>query len=453
MFPFAYWLFFSAVVCIEVFRKKSSKIDFFSFFVFMFLISYLLPAALWITLPEKYSAGLPYDLKYNAAARPAVFLTLVVSYCSFMLSYFFFCYIKLPFRLSCRLSVCSNVVSKRLLVAMLPFSFLVVLGVLVQGGIYNYIAAGVEARHNHSGYGFIGYLTYFFSAYSLIFVGIALIFLFNEKARVSLGQYVLLVFLGVLGSIALLVTGGRGSIVYVVVYVMFFVYMSGKLRFGFMTIVGSVVALFLSLFVISELHGISYAVINGLEIDLVSKFIVFYDGFFESFLYVFKYYAHYLFIIVELYDSPEVYGVPRLGADNYTSMIMMVPGYSSETVGLPTLPDEISQGVMGKYNGMIPPGWIGWAMINGGVIWLVIKIVVAAFFGAVLDKSKNSMVGFCGYVGLYVYFSFIVILYTIFFTANASSLFRGNLGLYMFFVMVFFVPFIRIVKISILKCK
>src|SRR5690606_4753753 len=214
----------------------------------------------------------------------------------------------------------------------------------------------------------------------------------------------------------------------------------------------SFVVLFFSLFVIFELHHISAALMRGDDVFLIARIFDFVPRLFEAFFSIFQYFSHYIFIIVEASSAPDVYSYPRLGSDNLHSLIIAVPGMDGTNVGLPELPDTISQDVMGKHNGAIPPGWMGWALINGGYFWLLIKVFYSSAIAAIIDGSKDYIVRSCGYfLGSYIYFILLLMVFNFLFSATAASMVRGNVGVFVYFLALLFFPFVRVGRLKLIK--
>ena len=95
---------------------------------------------------------------------------------------------------------------------MLAFSVLVILGILLTGSVFSFIAAGIEARNNHSGYGVVGYFRCFYSAFSVIFVAIALFATCRGEIGFNCKYFPFLLCVLTLGMIAIISNGGRRAL-------------------------------------------------------------------------------------------------------------------------------------------------------------------------------------------------------------------------------------------------
>lgn len=107
-----YWSLVVFIVVFEIIRKKKSKVDSFTLFSFSFLLSYLLPVALWASVPDLFSNNLPYQLFYNASSKPEVLLVLLLAYGLLTLSYFIFSISRIPIKVQVS-PVKANAIHKR----------------------------------------------------------------------------------------------------------------------------------------------------------------------------------------------------------------------------------------------------------------------------------------------------------------------------------------------------
>lgn len=445
-----YWLFVLFVVLNEFLRKKKSKVDFFTLFSFSFLMSYLLPSALWVTFPETFFEGVAYQLYYNPAQSIEVIASLLIGYFIFFVSYSLFSRSKLPFLVSIvPLKSCRSIVRSITFIIIMS-CFLVVIGIVLMNGVGNFISAGIEARHNHSGFGVVGYFRYFYSIFPILFIAAMLFLVERRQLKLSRSFVFLMFFVLILGWVALISNGGRGGLVSVVINIVFFLYMIGKIKVNIKQILVGFLVLYLMLFVVLELHSISSAVLRGDAINLVGRFNTFFDKIGKAFLSVFQYSAHYLYIITEWFVEPSLYNYPRLGSDNITAFVLLAPGFDAVSVGLYDIPDNISQEVMGKTNGAIPPGWIGWALLNGGFVWLFFKVIYSAFFAALLDKSKSNIIeSFGAPIGSFFYFSLLLFLSILLFSATSTNMLRSAIGFILYVFFMFFMPYMRVGKLKL----
>lgn len=449
MYILLYWLLLFFIILYELIRKRESKVDFFTIFNFFFLISYILPCALWVTIPN-FAENSPYKLYYNAAETPEVLFSIIIGYFGFFISYTFLSLTRPPFYLSLTLLYSKERTNRKITSLMLLFCLFVIFGIILIGGIPNFIAAGIEARHNHSNFGIVGYFRYLYSAFPAIFFCIAMLVLSNQKTTIK--TYILFSCISAIGIIALLSSGGRGAIITVFINLFFFLYMVDKIKIKLSTTTLSISVCFLLLFVVLELHSISNSIITGSEVNITSRFKEFPSKIMDSILAVFQYYIHYLYLIYELINNPKLYNYPRIGSDNISAFILLLPGFDGTSLGFYELPDNLSQGVMGKTNGLIPPGWLGWTLLNGGFFWLFIKTLYSAFFAIIIDKSKKHIIRQAGYyLGSYIYFLLIIFTYSILFNGTAANLLRGNLGIILFFFLLCIIPITRIIKPKIIK--
>lgn len=449
MYALFYLILLVAVVAIEFGRDKLAKVDSFSLFNLIFVMSYLMPAFLWALIPNVFADNMSYGLHYNAASTKEVAFIIYFSYISFALFYFGMKKIRFPYLLSFKGwgdmsdSYFSN---WKLVVVILFFPLVVLLNITLVGDVSEYMAASTEARHVKTQFGIAGYFNYLLSG--TLFAVIASLFLLGNKQGWT---FKLLIFISFfLLAIGLLARGGRAGIVGVLIYSMVFLYYQGSLRPNIMGLIILSFTAFCSLFAIYFLRKIGANIVSGESLLHGIEINSFFNSVGAVLLYPFQYFAHYLFVIVEFFKDPDLYGFPRLGVDIISGAVLMLPGLNGVDVGLPVLPDIISQSVMKAYNGYIPPGWIGWALMDGGLLFLVFKIFYSALICLFFDKSYR-------YIGLtefgrLVYFLLIMFVVDFIFKGTSTNLFRGNLGQILFILMLLFIPFMRIGRMYLVRC-
>lgn len=448
MYAFFYLILLVAVAAIEFGRDKLAKVDSFSLFNLIFVMNYLMPAFLWALIPGIFLDNMPYGLYYNAASTKEVAFIIYFSYISFVLFYLGMKKIRFPYLLSFTGwgSVSNSCFSScKLLFVISFFPLVVLLNITLVGDMGEYMAASTEARHVKTQFGIAGYLNYLLSG--TLFAVIASLFLLSNKPSWTVKVLVSISFF--LLAIGLLAKGGRAGIVGVLIYSMVFLYYQGKLRLNVKGITVLSFAAFSSLFVVYFLRRIGSNIVSGDSLLQGIYMLEFFNGVGAVLLYPFQYFAHYLFVIVEFFKEPALYDFPRLGVDIISGAALIIPGLTGVDLGLPVLPDIISQSVMKKYNGYIPPGWIGWALMDGGVFYLAFKIFFSALICLFLDKSyKYIGLAECGRL---VYFVLIMFVVDFIFKGTSTNLFRGNLGQIFFVFMLLFVPFIRIGRLYLVR--
>ena len=163
----------------------------------------------------------------------------------------------------------------------------------------------------------------------------------------------------------------------------------------------------------------------------------------------FKYYNHYFYTITEFLKDPDIYNFPRLGVDTLSGLILLVPGIKGEDYGLPPLLNTTNQKVMGYFGGSIPPGWIAWALIDGHVIFLILKLTFASFICAWIDKSWRETNRHLD-LNPFVYLMTSIILLNFILSATPTNLFRGSIGDFLIILMFFFIPYIRLFKVQLI---
>jgi len=451
MYSLGYFIIILIAILVEIYRKKYSRIDSFSIFLLGFFLSYLIPCFLWSLLPELFQEKLPYNLYYNAASTPEVFFTIALSYTSFCLMYLFFKKSGSILSLGTESINYNNIQQRtRFFIIFSLFVFLIFIMILLSGGLTEYISSSLEARHNKTEFGLAGYLNYLLTA--ALFLFISAVYLWSEKEYYQIGLFskIIIIITLVFVSISLLARGGRSSIVNVLIYVMVFLYFTGKIRINVKTIFLTILFSFISLFIIYYLRKMSANLIAGNYMLDNIDIVTFLEDIGSVLIYPFQYFVHYIFVIVEFFKQPDAYYYPRLGSDIISGLVVMIPGMNGQSLGLPELPDIVSQNIMGKYNGYIPPGWIGWSLMDGNYIFLIVKLSFSALICSFIDKSY-PLISKKTSIGDLNYFLIILFVISILFEVTSMNLFRGRIGEGLFFILYFCLPKLRLGKIKLYK--
>lgn len=438
---------FLFIILFEIFRNKKQKVDTLSIFGFSYLLGYVITLMLWGLVPEKFSR-IPYSLSYNASERIEVILVFYAAYILFVAFYYFINTIKFNFLIKFYRTN-NNIVNldKKVLLICSFFCLIVIFNIIYTGGISNYISAGNEARHNQVSFGVGGYLNYFLSASLSVFI--LLSFVYTSSKNVSIKALVLLfafiLFIGMLSR------GGRGGIVFSVIYLIIYLYSVDIFRLKLKNVFVVVISSIFILFVIYNLRNITQNFMAGNEVFYGIDLFSFFESFSNVIIYPFTYAVHKIFIVSEFYSDPDIYHYPRLGADIISGFVIVLPGVSGQSLGLPVLPDIISQTVMGKDNGYIPPGWVGWALIDGNVPFLFLKLFCSAFLCVLLDKSYRLMSN--DLFGKTIYLFLVLFLTDTLFVGTSMNLVRGNIGDITLILFLFFIPFVRVGKLKLVTCR
>jgi len=438
-------LFF--IVFFEFSRNKKHKVDTLSIFGFSYLLGYVITLVLWGLTPEKFSR-IPYSLTYNASEEIEVIFVFYAAYFLFVAFYYFFDLIK--FKLLFDFSHFDKSflnLNNRILLICSFFCLIVIFNIVYTGGVSDYISAGNEARHNQVSFGIGGYLNYFLSASLSVFILLSFVYIssnrISTKALVFL--FALILFIGMLSR------GGRGGIVFSVIYIIIYLYSMGLFRLKVKNVIIVTISSIFVLFIIYNLRHITNNFMSGDDVFSGIDLFSFFESFSNVIIYPFTYAVHKIFIVSEFYSNPELYHYPRLGADLVSGFAIVIPGISGESLGLPVLPDIISQTVMGKDNGYIPPGWVGWALIDGNIPFLFFKLLWSAFFCVLLDKSYRLIAK--DQFGKTIYFFLVLFLTDTLFVGTSMNLIRGNIGDIALLLFLFFIPFVRVGKLKLVVCR
>lgn len=433
------------IILFEVFRKKRQPVDTLTLFGFKYLLTYAFTLMLWLFLPSVF-ADTPYSIYYNAASDPKV---ASVFYLSYLLFVVFYCLIdKVRFKYSVgfryiKTSVFS--VEGKILIVVFIFVMVVVFNIFSSGGVSQYIAYGNEARHNKVSFGIGGYFNYLLSSTDFLIVLLSFLYLSTKRfvLKFLISVMVLLLFVGMLSR------GGRGGIVFSIIYLMIFMYSMGYVRVRFRTLLALFVSSIVVLFVVFYMRKITQNIMLGENFLNDIDFVLFLNSLGDIVIYPFKYPVHMIYTVSEFFNNPYIYNYPRLGADIMSAFALVIPGVSGTDFGLPVLPDIINQSVMGKTNGYIPPGWVAWALIDGGVIFLILKLFWSALFCVFIDKSYRLIA--IDPLGKAVYFILALFLIDILFVGTAMNLVRGNLGSLLLLLLLFYIPFLRVGKLKLMR--
>lgn len=435
------------IIFFELFRKKRQKVDSLSIFNLSYLTTYVVTLVLWAAIPDKFE-DVPYNLNYNASEQTEVFLTFYFAYFCFIFFY------KLLGRVRFRVGIVFNYiagsdndVSKRAIYIVLLFSCIIVFNIVMTGGVSNYIAMGNEARHHKVSFGISGYLNYFLSAS----LSLSILLTFLYKASDSLLVKIMVALSGCLIFIGMLSRGGRADIVFTILYIIIYLYYMGLMKLRFSNVLISFVLGIFCLFVIYNLRQVSFNFMNGEQLFNDVSVSEFYDNLLMVVIYPFKYSVHMVYVVSEFFYNQSVYNYPRLGIDLISSFIILIPGLSGDAIGLPALPDIISQQVMGKYNGYIPPGWVGWSLLDGGIIFLTLKSFWTASVFLFLDKSYERIK--LDAFGKTIYFILVLAVADLLLAGTAMNLIRGNVGTFTLLALLFFVPFFRVGKLKLVYSR
>lgn len=437
------------IFCVELFRNKKHKIDCFTLFNLFFLLSYAIPSLLWSILDENFFHGSPYILNYNASLKEEIYIIIPSSYLLFSISYFISKRIKTPTVTIVQLYD-NNKTMRRLITSFLIFSFFIIIGITLTGGVTEYISLSLRGRYYKEEFGLAGYLNYFLSASTFIFIGIYYTYYVRKHIDLkAINKFILLIIIYLI-SIYFLSRGSRSSLVYLLIYTFLIHYYLSEKKISLKSIgLLSLITAF-SFAIASLFRPISRNITSGEtilhNIDYISVLI----NFRESLLAPFNYFKHYFYTIVEFLKNGEIYYYPRLGIDILSGLILTIPGISTESVGLPPFPDIINQDVFGYYQGNIPPGWIAWSLIDGHVFYLAGKIIISAFICSFLDRAffyHSPQRVFTKYA----FFILIVTVVEFLFVGTAMNLFRSKIGIFIFILFVFFAPFLRVFKVTLIR--
>ncbi|MFA0075123.1 O-antigen polymerase [Vibrio cyclitrophicus] len=438
---------FFFIIFFEFFRKKKQKVDTLSIFGFSYLLGYVITLMLWGLVPEKFSR-IPYSLSYNASEQIEVILVFYSAYFLFVAFYYFINLIRFKFLINFYRTENNYInLDKKVLLICSFFCLIVMFNIIYTGGVSDYITAGNEARHNQISFGIGGYLNYFLSASLSVFI--LLSFVYTSSNSISIKSLVFLfafiLFIGMLSR------GGRGGIVFSVIYLIIYLYSIDVFRLKLKNVFIVAISSIFILFVIYNLRNITQNFIAGNEVFYGIDLLSFFESFSNMVIYPFTYAVHKIFIVSEFYADPDLYHYPRLGADIISGFVIVLPGLSGESLGLPILPDIISQTVMGKDNGYIPPGWVGWSLIDGNAPFLFAKLFWSAFFCVLLDKSYRLMS--VDLFGKTIYMFLVLFLTDTLFVGTSMNLVRGNIGDIALILFLFFIPFVRVGKLKLVTCR
>lgn len=432
-------LFF--LIIFEVKRFKYTLVDALTFFHVFFALKYLFPAIFWAWFPESQEWQ-SYGLKYNAATQPFVLFTMVFTYGAVISAFCLFMRVNFRYLLIIKLNSSLMHYCKLQAFFSVFVILLVFLAAYIEGGVVAYIKKGLAVRYFSSESSVSQYLKYFLYPVSIWFVALLAIYL-NKNIKYKFGIFILMCLFFMATILFTLSLGGRAAIIYIFLNLILYLLMfSRKIKVLHVLIMFLVVLLVV--LIMSYFRELTFLFLSDgeLSIDTIDSDK---SGVFESLLSVFSYYKHYFFTINEFANGADLYEYPRLGLDTLRAFVSLIPGVSFvndlDVFGLTSNVSEINKAVIGGYTGYIPPGWVGMALIDGGVVWLLLK---SLFIGASAAFINKSFINFsCGdSIVLYFYYFIITLWNYFFFLQEPFSIAQQSLGYYLY--ILFLLPILRI---------
>ena len=296
--------------------------------------------------------------------------------------------------------------------------------IFLSGGIGDFIAQGIESRGGGSSLGLSGYIRYFLIS-GEVFIPYAILFAFKTRGYRLIKIIFFLLFLFAVFTVSIS-TGSRAALIYPFM-VLFFYWLLCSERLNVKLLLAGVFVF------IVGLTSVNYAKVFLYGVPMP-------DHTFESFLnsavsvtyHAFSYFKHYLITIAVVYSDPEVYEFPRAGLDYFRAFVEVLPGVGKHDVdflGLTSIPAELNKEYLGG-TGYVPPGWIAFALMNGGMIFLVIYGIFSSFLGGVVDRSlpvDSSNRGVAAAHKVLFFFAW----FRIFYAQDPWQVLLANFGIYL----------------------
>lgn len=409
--PIVVYVSLITILIVYEFRRKALKIDALSFFHVFFLLSYLIPGLLWSIYPD-HELWDRYSLGYNPAGTYTVLFLVAFSYCLIITSFALLERFRPTYYLSIQLK--PNTVN-----AYYSYSavllLLIGLSIFSAGSIEQYIKHAIAHRHREASYGIGTYLKYFIFPSSVIMLGLFLMTKHTKGSGKAL--YILFNVIFVVATLIFLVsTGGRRNLIIVVLLASMLYYaLSDRISIKMMLYVLS--GFTFSIFVMAYYRDITFLwAKKGVGLDELQ--IVVNPSILDYVVGVFSYYQHYFYTIYESVHSSSTYGVPRLGLDWIRVLLTIFPGVRIEDLDLlhvESVPDVINIHHFGGGPGYIPPGWIGLALMNGGLAWLGLKSILIGATASMLSNKnyqnidKSPAIIFVYFLVFYLWHTFFVV--------------------------------------------
>lgn len=368
------------ILLFELFRDKSKWFDSLSIFTLFFCLSYSIPFFMWTAFPNNDLWYLTTNTKINESWE--VFIVLAAVYLTISTSYVFFGLSKLGSKLRI---VRVNRAKAALLISVFIVIYLVffLLSILKYGSIFEYIKAGISSRAVMGGstLGVVGYFRYILNGMILLLIIMLAYSWEYNKSLIYKFLIVLLFFMIVVFSMH---TGGRGSFAQTfLILILFHLYVNKVSKRN--VLVGGLFVLTGFVYIVLG-KTLFFNIRTGRELLDGVSFKV--SDLLENTVFIFSYFKYYLLSVLSSINEPSAYGTPRLGMDYILYMLSYIPGYNSYEYSERI--DVINQTLFNHTTGYIPPGWIAYSLINGGVFWLLGKCFLMSFVFYVFDQGAKK---------------------------------------------------------------
>jgi len=415
--------FISLIILNELFRKRKSKLDFFSYFTFYFMLMYLFPYITWQLFPENAAwDGYRFGLKNGLSLF--VLFSMVAS---FVLVY-------VGFIVGGRVRFISILaqypvepkVHKILLLTTVLLLMLVAV-VLSFGGLSAYLVESILSRSDESNLGLAGYFGYFLSSMEFLsYVWLGLYIAYRRKIYVFL--FAVCFFSSMLISLS---TGSRAAIIYPLLFLLFFIFGISKKSLDFKSLILAFSITLIGVYAISEARIWYYDLSRQTDLRVDREF-----NLKDAVILIPAYFKHYLITIERALADPFVYQAPRLWIDYFRAAVSVLPGFgwNNGTVdffGYTHTIAVLNRDYLGG-NGYVPAGWIASALINASFLGLIIQSLVAGFVGGVLNRCFLKNIGFGATQFNYaICLVMMTLWYRLFFAQDPWQVFLPNFGIFL----------------------
>lgn len=408
----------------EFLRRKKERFDFYTLFLVFFLLMYFIPISLWWLHPD-YHEWNSYVINLNLEI--AILASIVLLGVSIFTAFGFYLGQNSNIRINLgRRLLDPDSISRFVIIYTSIYFLSYIAALLLSGGVFKFVSSGIGSRVGEASMGLSGYIRYFLVS-GEVFIPYLLIFTVGTKRYRIIKFIVLLAFIFAVFSVAVS-TGSRAALIYPFMVVFFYwLLWSGKLT--------SKLLFFAPFVIFLGLLSINYAKVFLYDISTpMYEPMSLSDSLINMVYYAFSYFKHYLITIGVALKNPEVYEYPRAGIDYLRALIEVFPGVGKSDVdflGLTSMPAELNKEYLGG-NGYVPPGWVAFALMSGGVPFLILYCLFSSFIGGVIDRSfpvfnVNRKI-LAAHKVLFFYLWFRV-----FYAQDPWQVFLANFGLYLIF--------------------
>ena len=309
--------------------------------------------------------------------------------------------------------------------------------IVLSGGPVQFIQLGLASRGGGSYLGIGGYLRYFLVSAEIFLPFVLVQTFYSNRFHFFIFFKFIIFFLAVL--VVAISTGSRAAIIYPFMIMMFFLINATKHIRLFIPALAALI-FFGAVLSVNYIRILYYG--NPQPVHGVMSSI---DILISDIKFMFSYFKHYIITIYTSTFQGWVYEFPRLGLDVFRAIISAIPGVGKNDVDylwLTSMPAQINKEYLGGL-GYVPPGWVAYSLMSGGVPGLILYVFFAFTVGGIINRWIQ---------GVFIYSRPIMsanmtlvfyVWYRIFFAQDPWQVVLANAGIYLIFflwALVFLIP-------------